>query len=86
MRKEEARAALQAEADAKGFGTLYAACDGGKNGLEACQAIEALCEVRRQSFVLSTTPLTHPRVHGGSLSLAVSVESDKCEAGSGEGV
>ncbi|MEW5315964.1 MAG: hypothetical protein WDW38_007358 [Sanguina aurantia] len=54
MRKEEARAALQAEADAKGFGTLYAACDGGKNGLEACQAIEALCEVNAIEKLISS--------------------------------
>ncbi|MEW5306424.1 MAG: hypothetical protein WDW36_008889 [Sanguina aurantia] len=54
MRKEEAKAALQAEADAKGFGTLYAACEGGKNGLEACQAIEALCEVNAIEKLISS--------------------------------
>ncbi len=32
-----------------GFGKMYAAMGGGKRGLQACVALEALCEVR---FVL----------------------------------
>jgi len=39
------RAELESEAKAKGYGKLYAAMGGGKEGLEACVAIEALCEV-----------------------------------------
>ena len=38
---------LQVEAKAKGYGKLYAAMGGGEEGLEACIAVEALCEVRR---------------------------------------
>ena len=37
---------LDAEAKAKGYGKLYAAFGGGLEGLEACVAVEALCEVR----------------------------------------
>ena len=37
---------LEAEAKAKGYGKLYAAFGGGLEGLEACVAVEALCEVR----------------------------------------
>ena len=40
-----ALAGLEAEARAKGFGRLYAALGGGREGLEACVAMEALCEV-----------------------------------------
>ena len=40
------REELEAEAKTKGFGKLYAALGGGKKGLEACVAVEALCEVR----------------------------------------
>lgn len=29
----------------KGYGKLYAAMGGGRSGLEACVAVEALCEV-----------------------------------------
>ena len=36
---------LQAEAKEKGYGKLYAALGGGRKGLEACVAVEALCEV-----------------------------------------
>ena len=36
---------LEAEARVKGFGRLYAALGGGREGLEACVAMEALCEV-----------------------------------------
>ena len=39
------QAGLEAEAKAKGFGKLYAALGGGREGLEACVAMEALCEV-----------------------------------------
>ena len=39
------RQALEDEARAKGFGKLYASLGGGRKGLEACVAVEALCEV-----------------------------------------
>ena len=45
--------ALQVEAKAKGYGKLYAAMGGGEEGLEACIAVEALCEV-------STLPVKMP--------------------------
>jgi len=37
---------LQAEATSKGWGKMYAAMGGGREGLWACAAIEKLCEVR----------------------------------------
>jgi hypothetical protein len=40
------REELQAEASSKGWGKMYAAMGGGREGLWACAAIEKLCEVR----------------------------------------
>ncbi len=40
--------ALEKEAKDKNLGKLYAACGGGEEGLRACVAVEALCEVRRK--------------------------------------
>jgi hypothetical protein len=40
------REELQAEAGSKGWGKMYAAMGGGRDGLWACAAIEKLCEVR----------------------------------------
>jgi hypothetical protein len=37
--------ALEKEAKEKGFGKLYATFGGGEEGLKACVAVEALCEV-----------------------------------------
>lgn len=36
---------LEKEAAAAGYGKMYVAMGGGREGLEACAAIEALCEV-----------------------------------------
>ena len=44
---------LEAEAKSKGYGKLYAAMGGGKAGLEACVAVEALCEVNAIDKLLS---------------------------------
>ncbi|KAG2498231.1 hypothetical protein HYH03_003981 [Edaphochlamys debaryana] len=46
-------AALEAEAKEKGLGRLYAACGGGEEGLMACIAVEALCEVSAIDKLLS---------------------------------
>eukprot|EP00798_Chlamydomonas_sp_ICE-L_P008789 gene8789-33658_t len=46
--------ALEAEAKAKGFGKLYASLGGGKEGLRACVAVEALCEVSAIDKLLSS--------------------------------
>lgn len=43
--------ALEKEAKEKGLGKLYAACGGGEEGLRACVAIEALCEVGKACIV-----------------------------------
>ena len=40
------RPELEADAKAKGYGKLYATFGGGEEGLRACAAVEALCEVR----------------------------------------
>ncbi|KAK9818799.1 hypothetical protein WJX74_001704 [Apatococcus lobatus] len=45
--------ALEAEAEQKGFGKLYAAFGGGKEGLEACAAVDALCNVGAIDTLLS---------------------------------
>jgi DNA polymerase I-like protein with 3'-5' exonuclease and polymerase domains len=41
----EERAALHKEAKVKGYGKMYEACGGGQAGLEACAALDFLCEV-----------------------------------------
>ena len=46
-------AELESEAKAKGYGKLYAAMGGGREGLEACVAVEALCEVNAIEKLLS---------------------------------
>lgn len=47
---------MQAEGSAKGLGAMYAAMGGGRDGIEACGAIEALCEV---SMVAARSSSTH---------------------------
>lgn len=44
-------AALQQEAASKKLGKMYVAMGGGREGLEACEALEKLIEVRRQQHV-----------------------------------
>ncbi|GIM08897.1 hypothetical protein Vretimale_12841 [Volvox reticuliferus] len=46
-------AALEKEAKDKGLGRLYAACGGGEEGLRACIAVEALCEISAIDKLLS---------------------------------
>jgi hypothetical protein len=46
-------AELEAEAASKGYGKLYATFGGGREGLEACAAVEALCEVGAIDKLLS---------------------------------
>ncbi|KXZ47740.1 hypothetical protein GPECTOR_33g622 [Gonium pectorale] len=46
-------AALEAEAKDKGLGKLFVACGGGEEGLRACVAVEALCEVNAIDKLLS---------------------------------
>jgi hypothetical protein len=41
---------LSAEAASKGWGKMYAAMGGGREGLWACAAIEKLCEVREGAW------------------------------------
>ncbi|KAK9806725.1 hypothetical protein WJX72_000669 [[Myrmecia] bisecta] len=45
---------LQAEASANGYGQLYAAFGGARAGLEACAAVDALCEYGAIDTLLST--------------------------------
>eukprot|EP00884_Botryococcus_braunii_P003367 jgi/Botrbrau1/13030/Bobra.0389s0021.1 len=45
--------ALQREAAAKGLGKMYIAFGGGREGLEACAALDALCEVGAIDTLLS---------------------------------
>ncbi|GFR52186.1 hypothetical protein Agub_g14723 [Astrephomene gubernaculifera] len=45
--------ALEKEAKDKGLGRLFVACGGGEEGLRACVAIEALCEVNAIDKLLS---------------------------------
>ena len=51
--KPAQRAALQAEAARDGIGRLYAAAGGGRAGLEACAAVDQLCEVSAVDTLLS---------------------------------
>ena len=59
-----APASLAHEADALGVGPLYAAFDGGRPGLEACAAVDALVEAAAIDTLLSNfiTPLQGPAI------------------------
>lgn len=50
---EAQRADLRAEAKKNGYGDLYAAFGGGRAGLEACAAFDALCDVNAVDTLLS---------------------------------
>lgn len=52
------------EASDKGFGKAYAAFGGGKEGLEACVALEALCEMSAIEKLLTAfiIPLQHDNI------------------------
>ena len=80
--KEEAKRlkdqALQEEARAKGYGKLYAAMGGGEAGLEACVAVEALCEVGAgcgwMHLYCSRAKPSSPRLHASSAWCVLSFE------------
>lgn len=72
---DEARAEAMAQAE-KACGTAFAAFGGGREGLAACAAIDALCESNAVEKLLSgfivplqartPTPLPHPRLTDAS--------------------
>ena len=59
------QAGLEAETKAKGFGRLYAALGGGREGLEACVAMEALCEVGGENAASPARQLNKSPHHTG---------------------
>ena len=74
--------ALQVEAKAKGYGKLYAAMGGGEEGLEACIAVEALCEVSMYllKYVVSEISYIDSMYLCHCISLSLAYQSTNCRS------
>jgi hypothetical protein len=79
--------ALQREGEAMGLGTMYAAMGGGRGGVEACAALEALCDVSAVDKLLSAflVPLqgdsiSTPHDHRVHCSLNLNTETGRLSA------
>jgi DNA polymerase I-like protein with 3'-5' exonuclease and polymerase domains len=78
---------LQREGEAMGLGTMYAAMGGGREGVEACCALEALCDVSAVDKLLSAflVPLqgdsiSTPHDHRVHCSLNLNTETGRLSA------